>query len=155
VNGQKILDLGHFVSAGAVSFARGLNDTPKLVALGLAVSVLNFAWSIALVASFMAIGGWIHSKKIAETVGQRITAMDPDQGFFANLVTSFLVVFASKWGLPVSTTHVSCGALFGIGIANGEAHWAVIRTIVMAWMLTLPAAALFSAGMFLVFRTFA
>jgi PiT family inorganic phosphate transporter len=155
VNGQKILDLGHFVSAGAVSFARGLNDTPKLVALGLAVSVLNFAWSIALVASFMAIGGWIHSKKIAETVGQRITAMDPDQGFFANLVTSFLVVFASKWGLPVSTTHISCGALFGIGIANGEAHWAVIRTIVMAWMLTLPAAALFSAGMFLVFRTFA
>jgi PiT family inorganic phosphate transporter len=155
VNGQKILDLGHFVSAGAVSFARGLNDTPKLVALGLAVSVLNFAWSIALVASFMAIGGWIHSKKIAETVGQRITAMDPDQGFFANLITSFLVIFASKWGLPVSTTHVSCGALFGIGIANGEAHWAVIRTIVMAWMLTLPAAALFSAGMFLVFRTFA
>jgi PiT family inorganic phosphate transporter len=155
VNGQKILDLGHFVSAGAVSFARGLNDTPKLVALGLAVSVLNFAWSIALVASFMAIGGWIHSKKIAETVGQRITAMDPDQGFFANLITSFLVIFASKWGLPVSTTHVSCGALFGIGIANGEAHWAVIRTIVMAWVLTLPAAALFSAGMFLVFRTFA
>jgi PiT family inorganic phosphate transporter len=155
VNGQKILDLGHFVSAGAVSFARGLNDTPKLVALGLGVSVLNFAWSIALVASFMAIGGWIHSKKIAETVGQRITAMDPDQGFFANLITSFLVIFASKWGLPVSTTHVSCGALFGIGIANGEAHWAVIRTIVMAWMLTLPAAALFSAGMFLVFRTFA
>jgi PiT family inorganic phosphate transporter len=155
VNGQKILDLGHFVSAGAVSFARGLNDTPKLVALGLAVSVLNFAWSIALVASFMAIGGWIHSKKIAETVGLRITAMDPDQGFFANLITSFLVIFASKWGLPVSTTHISCGALFGIGIANGEAHWAVIRTIVMAWMLTLPAAALFSAGMFLVFRTFA
>jgi PiT family inorganic phosphate transporter len=155
VNGQKILDLGHFVSAGAASFARGLNDTPKLVALGLGVSVLNFAWSIALVASFMAIGGWIHSKKIAETVGQRITAMDPDQGFFANLITSFLVIFASKWGLPVSTTHVSCGALFGIGIANGEAHWAVIRTIVMAWVLTLPAAALFSAGMFLVFRTFA
>jgi inorganic phosphate transporter, PiT family len=155
INGQRLLDIGHFISAGAVSFARGLNDTPKLVALGLAVSVLNFAWTIALVAVFMAIGGLIHSKKIAETVGQRITAMDPDQGFFANLVTSFLVIFASKWGLPVSTTHVSCGALFGIGIVNGQAHWTVIRTILMAWLLTLPTAAVLSAGIFLLLRSLA
>ncbi|MBM4299130.1 MAG: inorganic phosphate transporter [Deltaproteobacteria bacterium] len=155
VNGQSVLDCGHFLSAGAVSFARGLNDTPKLVALGLAVSVLDFASSIALVAIFMAIGGLIHAKKIAETVGQRITAMDPDQGFFANLVTSFLVIFASKWGMPVSTTHVSCGALFGIGIANGQARWAVIRTILLAWVLTLPTAALLSAASYLIFRKLA
>jgi PiT family inorganic phosphate transporter len=145
INGQQILDVGHFISADAVSFARGLNDTPKLVALGLGISVLNFEWSIVLVAIFMAIGGIVHSKKIAETVGQRITGMDADQGFFANLVTSFLVIFASKWGLPVSTTHVSCGALFGIGVANGQARWNVIRTILLAWVLTLPTAALLSA----------
>lgn len=153
INGQKILDIGHFISAGAVSFARGLNDTPKLVALGLAVSVLDFAWSIALVASFMAIGGLIHSKKIAETVGKKITGMDPDQGFVANLVTSFLVIFASKWGLPVSTTQVSCGALFGIGLANGQARWGVIRSILLAWLLTLPSAALLSAVSYLVLKT--
>lgn len=153
VNGQTILDVCHFVSAGALSFARGLNDTPKLVALGLAVSVLDFTWSIALVASFMAIGGLIHSKKIAETVGQRITALDSDQGFFGNLVTSFLVIFASKWGLPVSTTHVSCGALFGIGVANGKARWSVIRTILLAWLLTLPTAALLSGGCYLVLKS--
>lgn len=153
INGQQLLDIGHFISAGAVSFARGLNDTPKLVALGLAISVLDLAWSIALVAIFMAIGGLIHSKKIAETVGQRITAMDPDQGFLANLVTSFLVIFASKWGLPVSTTHVSCGALFGIGVASGQARWGFIRTILLAWLLTLPTAALLSATSYFVLKT--
>lgn len=150
INGQTILDIGHFATAGAVSFARGLNDTPKLVALGLAVNVFDFSWSVALVAIFMALGGLFHSRKIAETVGQRITAMNPDQGFVGNLVTSFLVIFASKWGLPVSTTHVSCGALFGIGVANGQARWGVIRTILLAWALTLPTAALLSAACYLV-----
>ena len=152
INGQKLLDKGHFLSSGAVSFARGLNDTPKLVALGLAVSVLDLAWSIVLVALFMALGGLVHSPKIAETVAKRITPMEPDQGFVANLVTSLLVIFASKWGMPVSTTHVSCGALFGIGIANGRAHWGMIRTILLAWVLTLPAAALLSAASFIVLR---
>lgn len=152
ISGQKIIDVGHFISAGAVSFARGLNDTPKLVALGLAVSVLDFAWSIVLVAAFMALGGLLHSKKIAATVGQRITAMDPDQGFLANLVTSSLVICASKWGLPVSTTQVSCGALFGIGVANGQARWQVIRTILFAWVLTLPTAAGLSAISYLFLR---
>ena len=136
-----------------MSFARGLNDTPKLVALGLAVSVLDLAWSILLVALFMALGGLMHSKKIAETVGKRITPMDADQGFVANLVTSLLVIAASKWGLPVSTTHVSCGALFGIGIANGQARWGVIRIIFLAWVLTLPSAALLSAASYIVLKT--
>jgi PiT family inorganic phosphate transporter len=154
INGQRLLDVGHFLSAGAVSFARGLNDTPKLVALGLAVSVLDLAWSTVLVAVFMALGGLMYSQKIAETVGKRITRMDSDQGFVANLITSFLVIFASKWGLPVSTTHVSCGALFGIGVANGQARWRVIRTILLAWLLTLPAAALVSAGCYYLFKSF-
>ena len=142
LNGEKLLAVGHFLSAGAVSFARGLNDTPKIVALGLVVGTLDLTWSIILVAAAMALGGLIHARRVAETVSQRITRMDPDQGFLANLATSFLVIFASKWGLPVSTTHVSCGALFGIGVANGQAHWNVIRTILLAWLLTLPTAAL-------------
>jgi len=141
LNGQRILDAGHFLSAGAVSFARGLNDTPKIVALSLVAGTLDLTWSI-LVAAVMALGGLINARRVAETVSKRITGMDPDQGFLANLVTSFLVIFASKWGLTVSTTHVSCGALFGIGVANGQARWNVIRTILLAWLLTLPTAAL-------------
>jgi PiT family inorganic phosphate transporter len=146
VNGQKLVDLGHFFSAGAVSFARGLNDTPKIVALALVGSTLDLTWSIGFIALVMALGGLISAGKVAETVSQRITGMDPDQGFLANLVTSFLVIFASRWGLPVSTTHVSCGALFGIGIANGQARWGVIRTILLAWIVTLPFAGI-SAGL--------
>lgn len=150
VSGQKLLDVGHFISAGAVSFARGLNDTPKLVALGLAVSALDFAWSIVLAALFMALGGLAHSRRIAETVGKKITTLDPEHGLLANLVTSFLVIFATKWGMPVSTTHVSCGALFGIGVASGQARWAVIQTILLAWLLTLPTAALLSTASYMV-----
>ena len=155
INAQSLIDLGHYLSAGAVGFARGLNDTPKIVALGLVASTVHLSWLIGLVASVMALGGLLSAGKVAETVSKRITAMDPDHGFVANIVTSFLVIFASKWGLPVSTTHVSCGALFGIGAANGHARWGVIRTILLAWILTLPIAALLSAGAFLVLRNVA
>jgi PiT family inorganic phosphate transporter len=154
INAAQLLDAGHFISAGAVSFARGLNDTPKIVALGMVASSMNLKWAIGLVALAMAIGGLLNAKEVAETVSRRITAMDPDQGLAANLVTSGLVIWASKWGVPVSTTHVSCGALFGIGIANGQAHWHVIRTILFAWFLTLPVAAALSAGCYCLFKSF-
>jgi PiT family inorganic phosphate transporter len=146
VNGQKLLDLGHFLSAGAVSFARGLNDTPKIVALALVGSTLDLTWAIILVVIAMTLGGLVSAGKVAETVSKRITGMDPDHGLLANLITSFLVVVASRWGLPVSTTHVSCGALFGIGMANGQAQWSVIRVILLAWLTTLPFAGI-SAGL--------
>jgi PiT family inorganic phosphate transporter len=100
----------------------------------------------------MALGGLIHARRVAETVSKKITQMDHGQGFAASLVTSFLVIIASKRGVPVSTTHVSCGALFGIGVANGKARWTVIRSIVLAWGLTLPVAALLAGGIFMVLQ---
>jgi PiT family inorganic phosphate transporter len=152
VNVQTLLDGVHWLSAGAVSFARGLNDTPKIVALSMAVGGLNLSWRVTLVALFMALGGLLHAQGVAETVSKRITAMDPDQGVIANLVTSVLVICASRWGLPVSTTHVSCGALFGIGATGGKAHWGVVRNIVLAWVVTLPLAALLAAGIYAVLQ---
>jgi PiT family inorganic phosphate transporter len=145
INTQEILHAGHFLSAGAVSFARGLNDTPKIVAFSSIAGALDLRFSILLVAAMMALGGLFNARTVAQTVSKKITGMETDHGLWANLVTSFLVIFASKWGLPVSTTHVSCGALFGIGIANGEARWPMIRTILLAWLLTLPTAAVLSA----------
>lgn len=135
-----------------MSFARGLNDTPKIVALGLVATGLEMTWSIILIGLVMAMGGIVNARKVAETVSKRITAMDPEQGLAANLITSFLVIFASKWGMPVSTTHVSCGALFGIGIANGRAQWKMIRAILTAWVLTLPVAALLSGVSYALLR---
>ena len=154
INGEKLLDAGHFLSGGAVSFARGLNDTPKIVALSLVAGALDLRLSILLIAATMALGGLFHARAVAGTVSKRITGMERDHGLWANLVTSFLVIFASKLGIPVSTTHVSCGALFGIGMANGRAHWNVIRTILAAWVLTLPTAALLSAGLYVLIRQF-
>jgi PiT family inorganic phosphate transporter len=72
--------------------------------------------------------------------------MNATEGLSANVVTAGLVVLASPAGLPVSTTHVSCGALIGIGAANGEARWKMIAAIAVAWAVTLPLAAAVSAG---------
>lgn len=134
-----LLEQLHFVSAGAVSFARGLNDTPKIVALLLASStVLPASASLVLVAGSMAVGGWLSARRVAETLSRKITSLNPGQGLTANLTTAFLVTCASRWGLPVSTTHVAVGALCGIGWRTGSGHLRTILTILTAWVTTLP-----------------
>jgi PiT family inorganic phosphate transporter len=145
VGAQSLLDNLHYLSAAAVGFARGLNDTPKIAALLLGVSVVTPAHGIVAVAVVMSVGGLLSARRVAETMSHRITAMNHGQGFTANLVTAFLVIIASRWGVPVSTTHVSCGALFGIGTATGNARWRTIATIAGAWMITLPLAAAVAA----------
>lgn len=144
---QRLVDQFHFLSAGMVCFARGLNDTPKIVALLVAAQALRLdgRLTLFLVALAMSVGGLLHSKKVAHTMSQKITQMNHGQGFTANLVTSSLVTLASRFGLPVSTTHVSCGALFGIGVVNHQAHGGVIRDILLSWVLTLPVAACLAA----------
>ncbi|MBI4436064.1 MAG: inorganic phosphate transporter [Candidatus Omnitrophica bacterium] len=155
ITAQRFLDFFHFLSAGAVSFARGMNDTPKIVALLVATSALGFQGGIVGVALAMAVGGLVSARKVAETISLRITQMNHGQGFTANAVTAFLVILASRWGMPVSTTHVSCGSLFGIGLVNGKADWKVIRGILAAWVLTLPVAAASSAILYVLFRRIA
>jgi PiT family inorganic phosphate transporter len=145
---RQSLDAMHFLSAGMVSFARGLNDTPKIAALLLIVPVFNSLTATFLCGLAIAIGGWFGAKKVAEKLSHGITEMNAGQGLSANLVTSILVVFASRWGLPVSTTHVSCGSLFGIGAITGQAHWKSIAQILLAWITTLPVAAATAWGMF-------
>lgn len=142
---HSLVDQLHYLSAGAMCFARGLNDTPKIVAPLLVMNAFSLSWGTVYVAVAMAVGGIFSAKKVATTMSKRITKMNRGQGFTANLVTAFLVIFASKWGMPVSTTHVSCGSIFGIGLANKKANFSVITDIVLAWVLTIPLAALLSA----------
>lgn len=149
LNSLKALDTAHYLSAGVVSFARGLNDTPKIVALLLSVSFIDLRYSMLAVALGMALGGLLNAKKVALTMSKKITPLNHGQGFAANLVTGLLVIFASRWGVPVSTTHVSVGSLFGIGMVTGEADRKVVRSILYSWLLTLPVAALLSAGFYL------
>jgi PiT family inorganic phosphate transporter len=146
------LDKLHYLSAGAVSFARALNDTPKIAAILLVSGALSPGLGIVLVALFMAGGGLLHSRRIAETMAHRVTAMSPGQGLTANLVTGALVILASKSGLPVSTTHVACGSLFGIGTVTRRAQWRTIASILAAWVTTLPAAAILSGASYWVIQ---
>lgn len=149
IDAQWVLDRAHVLSAGAVGFARGLNDTPKIVALLMAAPAFGVPLSTALLAVgvVMGIGGLLNARKVALTMSQRITSMNHGQGFTANLITACLVTMASRFGLPVSTTHVSCGSLFGLGAVTRSARWGMIRTIVLAWCVTLPLAACLAAGM--------
>jgi PiT family inorganic phosphate transporter len=139
---QQVVDAAHFLSAGTVSFARGLNDTPKIVALLLLWKALDIRWGLVAVALTMAIGGLLNARKVAETMSKKITTMNHGQGFTANLTTAILVVLASLFGLPVSTTHVSVGSLFGIGLTTGKASYPMISAIVLSWLVTLPCAAI-------------
>lgn len=149
ITAQKGLAGAHLLSAGAISFARGLNDTPKVAALMIGLSWLSHWSAILIVGVGIAVGGVLMVYRIAETMSQKITEMNEGQAFSANAVTAFLVIIASKWGVPVSTTHVSCGSLFGIGVATGRGHWKMIATILAAWVTTLPCAALIGAGAWL------
>ena len=148
INAQTILDYAHFGSAGVVSFARGLNDTPKIVALLLVIKAFGIQWGMLCVAIGMAAGGLINAKKVANTISKKITPMNHGQGFTANLVTGFLVIAASRFGVPVSTTHVSVGSIFGIGTVTRQANTKVVSEIVLSWVLTLPIAAALSAGVY-------
>ncbi len=140
VDAQRALNGSHIFTAAAISFARGLNDTPKIAALIIAGGALNPGAALVAVGGAMAVGGLIAARRVADTISHRITDMNDGQAFSANLVTAACVIFASRLGAPVSTTHVSCGSLFGIGLTGRGAHAGVIGQVLLAWVTTLPIA---------------
>ena len=154
VSAQKALDTLHYISSGIVSFARGLNDTPKIVGLLLIINSLDIKWSMLAVGVTMAVGGLLNAKKVGITMSTKITPMNSGQGFTANLITGLLVTTASIHGLPVSTTHVSIGSIFGIGTVTKKADYKMIGKIVLSWALTLPIAALISALVYFLLSQF-
>jgi len=158
----RILDALHFLSAEAVSFARGLNDAPKIcgvlsVALTLGVFGLaettSRAVALMLVGVVMAAGGLLAARRVGHTMSFGITGMNSGRALVGSVVTASLVITASLAGSPVSTTHVSTGSLFGIravrasgiGLGGPEIGLATLRSILLAWLLTLPTAAILGA----------
>ena len=142
---NRFLNIAHFTTAGAASFARGLNDTPKMAALLLMAPSFSNQSAVLLVGVMIAIGGLIDAKRVAETLGKKVTGMTAGQGFSANLVTAVLVVTASFHSLPVSTTHVSVGSLLGMGASTKQAKWRKVIEILLAWITTVPCGALLAA----------
>ncbi|HEY8504454.1 MAG TPA: inorganic phosphate transporter, partial [Gemmataceae bacterium] len=150
VEAGPLLDALHYLSAGAVGFARGLNDTPKMVALLVAAHAVPARVGLVAVAAAIAAGGLVSARRVAETMSRKITRLNPGQGLTANLITALMVTGASRLGLPVSTTHVSVGSLFGIGLVNGTARRKTVLSILLAWVTTLPVGAAAAAATYAV-----
>ncbi len=138
---SRAVNAAHIVSGASVCFARGLNDAPKIAALLLVVKSVGGSLSITGVALAMALGGFLHSRRVAETLSYKIIALEPKGSFLANLCTAGLVIMASKYGLPLSTTHVSVGAISGLSVGGSKISSTTLRQILLAWVATLPCAA--------------
>lgn len=148
-------DTFHWITSGLTSFARGLNDTPQMAFLLIGfsfiggTSVTNMTGlAFGLVAVSMGIGSFLGGRKVTEVLAEKVTQMDHQEGFTANLTTTVLVSAAAYLGLPVSTTHVSASAIIGMGFRKGidEVRWKTVWEMFAAWILTLPIAGLLSAG---------
>ncbi|MCP9447706.1 MAG: inorganic phosphate transporter [Nitrospira sp.] len=144
------LDTVHWLSSGLASFARGMNDAPKIVAM-LLLGSLSPLWPDGAspivwfggVALAMGLGSYLGGVRVTTMLAERVTTMNHTEGLSANLTTSSLVLLSGIMGLPVSTTHVSSSAIIGIGFRNGvrTIQWHTVRNMVLAWIITLPVSA--------------
>lgn len=143
-------------TASAFAFSHGSNDIAN--AIGPFIAVLDvlrtggistesavpgavmLTLGIALIA-----GLWFIGRYVIKTVGSGLTEMHPASGFAAELSAAAVVMGSSLLGLPVSSTHILIGAVLGIGIVNKAANWSLMKPIALAWVITLPAAAVISA----------
>lgn len=148
----------HWVTSGATSFARGMNDAPKMVAIVLAAALLHGhsqlrATTFVLVTLGMVAGSWLAGRRVTRVLAEKITPMDHWEGFLANAVTAALVMPGAALGLPMSTTHVSTGSILGIGLQNRtQVNWRTVREMLLAWVVTLPVAGLLGILVYLFLR---
>jgi inorganic phosphate transporter, PiT family len=140
-----VLNRVHIASAIAICFARALNDTPKLAALLLGAGVLSMANSAIAVTVAMVAGGFLLSRRVAETMSLKISDIGGVQGTLANIMTSGVVLTASSFALPVSTTHVSVGSIIGSGKAADTLDLSTVRNVLLSWVVTLPVAIISAA----------
>jgi len=107
-----------------MSLARGLNDTQNIAAFSVVAHGITPVGTLGLCEVAIAIGGAIiSSHRVAETMNYRITTVNAGQRFNANLITAATMIIVSRLSLPVSTTHMSCESLFGLGTVTGKVDW--------------------------------
>lgn len=143
-------------TASAFAFSHGSNDIANAVGPFVAImdvirtnaieakavvpSAVMVTFGVALI-----VGLWFIGKEVIQTVGTNLAKMHPASGFSAELAAAAVVMAASSLGLPVSSTHILVGAVLGIGMVNKDTNWKLMRPIGLAWVITLPAAAVMSA----------
>jgi PiT family inorganic phosphate transporter len=132
-----------------------MNDAPKIVALLLACSVFLEGVMVpagalfALVTMAMAGGSLIAGRRVTHLLAERVTPMSHREGFAANLVTAGLVTVGAVYGLPMSTTHVASAGIASAGYLRGTLDRKTLRDVLLAWVVTLPAAAALGMASFM------
>ena len=155
---NKIFSWFQIFTASSFAFSHGANDIANAVGPFAAIldvlktgsinesspipSVAMVTFGIALI-----IGLWFLGKEVITTIGSKLAEILPTTGFSAELAASIVILFATKLGIPVSSTHILIGAVLGIGIVNKNANWKMVKPIILAWLITLPVAAI-SSGIF-------
>jgi inorganic phosphate transporter, PiT family len=150
--------LGQLASGTWVAFTHGANDAQKtmgVIALALYThgSIDSFyipAWVKIVAGITIAAGTYAGGWRIIRTLGQRIYKMQPEHGFAAQLAAGSTLYAGTHYGFPISTTHVVTGSVMGAGAVRGlsAVKWGVAGNIVVAWLLTLPAAGLVAAALY-------
>ena len=150
------------LSAAYMAFSHGSNDAQKtmgimtlaLVTAGVTNDLHPPLWVIVLAASAISLGTAVGGWRIIRTMGTRVVKLDPVHGFAAETTAATIIYGASHFGMPVSTTHVISSAIMGVGSTGrlSAVRWGVARSIVTAWILTIPAAGITAAVAYLVLR---
>jgi len=153
------------VSAAFMAFSHGSNDAQKtmgimtlaLVAAGVLPTGSTIPlWVIVLAATAISMGTAAGGWRIIKTMGQRVVKLDPVHGFAAETTAASIILTASQFGMPVSTTHVISSAIIGVGSSDrlSAVRWGVATNIVIAWILTIPASGLAAAVAYVVLARF-
>ena len=151
------------ISAALYSLGHGGNDAQKTMGI---IAVLLYSqgllgtafripfWVVLTCQAAMALGTLVGGWRIVRTMGSRITRLHPVQGFCAEAGGAMSLFLATYFGVPVSTTHTIAGAIVGVGAARKTAavRWNVASDVVLAWIVTLPAAALFGAAFYELYK---
>jgi PiT family inorganic phosphate transporter len=152
------------LSAAAIAYSHGTQDAQKtmgVITLALVTGGFIHEFSVPLwvklaAAGAMALGTYSGGWRIMRTLGRRIVQVDPPRGFAADTTSSIVLLTAAHFGAPVSTTHTITSAVMGVGASKrfSAVRWGVAGNIVIAWVLTLPAAAAAAAIVHLILRPF-
>ena len=150
------------LSASYMAFGHGSNDAQKtmgiitlaLVAAGILPTPDVPIWVILIAASAISLGTAAGGWRIIRTMGQRVVKLDPVHGFAAETTAATVILTASHFGIPVSTTHVISSAIMGVGSSDrfSAVRWGIAGNIVIAWVLTIPASAIVAAASYAVLR---
>jgi inorganic phosphate transporter, PiT family len=151
------------ISAGYMAFAHGSNDAQKtmgiitlaLFSAGVIPTIEVPTWVIIVSATALSLGTAVGGWRIMHTMGQRVVELEPVHGFAAETTAATVLIGTAQLGMPVSTTHVISSAIMGVGSARGPkgVRWGVARRILLAWIVTIPAAAAVAAVAWFILHT--